>query len=866
MAQRPSQTLSSGATLATLPPELVSLVLALGSRWGEAKGELLRYMLVCRAFKGPAVSLLYRHIALVSDKQAYSFLRSVKNSPTPSRLTSSVRDLRLNSTELDGPPGASRNLVYPALHLLDNLRSLQVTADDGLRMLYTVLAKGGGGVTQLRSFSVQGGFVRWDIVVGILSQATNLQTLHLQDLFVLQPANASSDSRNGDDVGSVEYPTLRLDGDCDNPSPHIDFVTDETGKNVVTTANVPALCLPPPPEPMPFPSLPLRSLTLHQIAGPSLRDDAFVSIINATRHTLDELRLQAIDSLSRPGLIAALRLLPNLRTLAITLCRFSFGIHDENHRLVQTPPARSETGNPFSTSFAAAYPPDSPLVDGAFALATKFELLEEGSKVREAVTYPVSTEEAVYPLDFLVKRCAFLQVLEVASDHLMSSNGVVEVMTRLPLQMIVLDARVPWIAVEAVEKGLAAADGRIETVTLGRSRMDVTLQATAAAAEGAVTSFNPNDKYIGLALAISSSAAIGTSFIITKKGLISAADSHDGFSSESYSYLKNGLWWAGMLTIANFAAYTFAPPALVTPLGALSVLVGAILAAIFLGERLGKIGISGCSLCLVGSIIVVLHAPEDKDIATVDEILEYALQPGFMFYAFFVTCFSLYMIYKVAPKHGNKNPLVYLSICSLVGSISVMAVKGLGIALKLTFAGNNQLWRAGTWIFAITALDLFPTNVVNPLYFSLFSSATLVASIILFHGLNTSGASQTVSLICGFYTISLGVYLLNLARGETEARGLRHSLGDQRHSLLEQSNRLSLASDCEGNERGPDARNSTNLYRAGGATVGGVAPIFDYDETANKGRDEHMRMERFALRNDDSEDEENEATGRYQRV
>ncbi|BGO95113.1 hypothetical protein NBRC10512_006397 [Rhodotorula toruloides] len=468
MAQRPSQTLSSGATLATLPPELVSLVLALGSRWGEAKGELLRYMLVCRAFKGPAVSLLYRHIALVSDKQAYSFLRSVKNSPTPSRLTSSVRDLRLNSTELDGPPGASRNLVYPALHLLDNLRSLQVTADDGLRMLYTVLAKGGGGVTQLRSFSVQGGFVRWDIVVGILSQATNLQTLHLQDLFVLQPANASSDSRNGDDVGSVEYPTLRLDGDCDNPSPHIDFVTDETGKNVVTTANVPALCLPPPPEPMPFPSLPLRSLTLHQIAGPSLRDDAFVSIINATRHTLDELRLQAIDSLSRPGLIAALRLLPNLRTLAITLCRFSFGIHDENHRLVQTPPARSETGNPFSTSFAAAYPPDSPLVDGAFALATKFELLEEGSKVREAVTYPVSTEEAVYPLDFLVKRCAFLQVLEVASDHLMSSNGVVEVMTRLPLQMIVLDARVPWIAVEAVEKGLAAADGRIETVTLGR--------------------------------------------------------------------------------------------------------------------------------------------------------------------------------------------------------------------------------------------------------------------------------------------------------------------------------------------------------------------------------------------------------------
>jgi uncharacterized membrane protein len=75
-----------------------------------------------------------------------------------------------------------------------------------------------------------------------------------------------------------------------------------------------------------------------------------------------------------------------------------------------------------------------------------------------------------------------------------------------------------------------------------------------------------------------------------------------------------------------------------------------------------------------------------------------------MLYCLFVLCFSLYMIYRVAPVHGNKNPLVYISICSLVGSVSVMAVKGFGVALKLTFAGNNQLWRAGTWIFAFTVV------------------------------------------------------------------------------------------------------------------------------------------------------------------
>ena len=57
-------------------------------------------------------------------------------------------------------------------------------------------------------------------------------------------------------------------------------------------------------------------------------------------------------------------------------------------------------------------------------------------------------------------------------------------------------------------------------------------------------------------------------------------------------------------------------------------LIGAILASFFLQEKLGKIGRVGCTLCLVGSLIIVLHAPEDKEVETVDEILEYAMQPG----------------------------------------------------------------------------------------------------------------------------------------------------------------------------------------------------------------------------------------------
>lgn len=94
-------------------------------------------------------------------------------------------------------------------------------------------------------------------------------------------------------------------------------------------------------------------------------------------------------------------------------------------------------------------------------------------------------------------------------------------------------------------------------------------------------------------------------------------------------------------------------------------------------------------------------------------------------YCFTVLVFSVVMIWAVVPKYGRSNPLVYISICSLVGSVSVMAIKGFGVAVKLTFAGNNQFTHMSTYVFGITvigcilvqmnyfnkALDTFSTNV-----------------------------------------------------------------------------------------------------------------------------------------------------------
>lgn len=305
------------------------------------------------------------------------------------------------------------------------------------------------------------------------------------------------------------------------------------------------------------------------------------------------------------------------------------------------------------------------------------------------------------------------------------------------------------------------------------------------------------DKYVGLLLAISSSLAIGTSFVLTKKGLNQAGERH-GFDGSGFAYLRSSIWWGGIVTmvigeIANFAAYAFAPAILVTPLGALSVLIGSVLGVYFLGEILGTLGKIGCATCLIGSVIIVLHAPPDREVQTVDEILHFAIQPGFLLYCLIVTVFSISMIYKVAPKYGRQNPLIYLSICSTVGSLSVMAVKAFGIALKLTLAGNNQFTHPSTYVFAIVvvvcvltqmnyfnkALSQFSTNIVNPLYYVTFTTFTLIASSILFRGFNTTSAVNTISLICGFLVIFSGVYLLNLSRGDPEGHShLAHKFDD----------------------------------------------------------------------------------------
>ncbi|KDD76433.1 NIPA magnesium transporter [Helicosporidium sp. ATCC 50920] len=254
-----------------------------------------------------------------------------------------------------------------------------------------------------------------------------------------------------------------------------------------------------------------------------------------------------------------------------------------------------------------------------------------------------------------------------------------------------------------------------------------------------------------------------------------------GVGAGGYSYLTEPLWWAGLLSmvigeVANFAAYAFAPAILVTPLGALSILVSAVLAHHLLNERLNVFGILGCVLCVTGSLAIVLRAPPESPAPSVLFLWEAVLRPGSLLYGALAVGISIYLVWSTSPEQQQSSPLIFVSVCSLFGSLTVVCCQALGIAIKLTLQGDSQLVYPPTYAFAMVlaasvlvqmnylnrALDLFNTAIVTPIYYVTFTTLTILASAIVLG--SESPPSDLLAQAGGFVTVVCGTALLHLTK------------------------------------------------------------------------------------------------------
>ncbi|KAJ3219716.1 hypothetical protein HK099_004611 [Clydaea vesicula] len=240
-------------------------------------------------------------------------------------------------------------------------------------------------------------------------------------------------------------------------------------------------------------------------------------------------------------------------------------------------------------------------------------------------------------------------------------------------------------------------------------------------------------KIAGISLAVTSSLFIGSSFVIKKKGLINSNE--PGKVNDDHSYLKEPLWWTGMILmlvgeIFNLMAYAFSPAILVTPLGALSVVISAALSSYFLNEKLTFSGKVGCVQCVIGSIIIVFYAPVEGGTQRIPEFFALTRHVPF----------GSAIVYSISNPQDSQ--FKYWELYFLMGFVIFSGV------LQINYLNK--------------ALNLFNTAVVTPIYYVMFTTATYLCSGILAAGFkfNLGSTLNFFTLLIGFLVIVGGVSLL----------------------------------------------------------------------------------------------------------
>ncbi|KAH9897738.1 DUF803-domain-containing protein [Cubamyces lactineus] len=382
-------------------------------------------------------------------------------------------------------------------------------------------------------------------------------------------------------------------------------------------------------------------------------------------------------------------------------------------------------------------------------------------------------------------------------------------------------------------------------------------------ANGSDSGQPPQYRAVGVALAIGSGVLIGSSFVFKKRGLLASQKGH--VAGEGVAYLKSPMWWTGMIImilgeLCNFGAYAFVEAIIVTPMGALSVVISSILSHFFLHEKLSLFGWISSIQCLLGATILALNGPEEQSVSTIEGFKHLFLAPWFLAYGSVVLAAAGVLAFWVAPRWGKHSMMPYLGVCSLIGGLSVSCTQGLGASIVTSIRGDNQFKNWFIYfllVFVIVtllteiyylniALAMFNTAMVTPTYYVTFTFCTLVTSVILYQGLKAS-ASQIITIVLAFAVICTGIVILQMTKvdprtltnvderttllleaarqevdpisAQTVELGPSGTLRSRRSRLSQRSRRMrshaSTAAAIDGEEPDPSAARSTDDLEAG---------------------------------------------------
>ena len=249
-------------------------------------------------------------------------------------------------------------------------------------------------------------------------------------------------------------------------------------------------------------------------------------------------------------------------------------------------------------------------------------------------------------------------------------------------------------------------------------------------------------------------------------------------------------WWIGMLGIVggevgNLIAYGYAPASIVTPIGSIGVVTNVILTTFVLKERLTLKILLGVGLVISGIAIVVIFAPLSMIFVGSSNLwTDVLFRPNFAIYLAWMAVMLL-ILYPLSKKYGEKTVVIYVAMCAVFGSFSIVCAKTFSTMIKNAFEHGVETELLSPWPYGVlvmmvgtcflamsyvnTAMMTFGNSQVVPVYFALFTVAGVGAAAFVYHEfqcMETTG--KAVAFFLGIVVSVVGVFMVSAGGGNSK--------------------------------------------------------------------------------------------------
>ena len=242
-------------------------------------------------------------------------------------------------------------------------------------------------------------------------------------------------------------------------------------------------------------------------------------------------------------------------------------------------------------------------------------------------------------------------------------------------------------------------------------------------------------------------------------------------------------WWVGILGIiggevGNLIAYGYAPASIVTPIGSIGVVTNVIITTFVLKEPFTMKNLLGVVLVMIGIVVVVLFAPLTVVFVGSDNLWRDVLfTPNFAFYLGWMAI-MLMILYPVSLKYGEKSVVIYVSMCAVIASLTIVTAKTFSTMVSNGFKNGMETEFLSPWPYAtlivmvITcvlsmgyvnkAMMVFGNSQVVPVYFALFTTAGVGSAAWVYYEFQClADARQAVLFFMGILIAIMGVFLVS---------------------------------------------------------------------------------------------------------